>query len=170
MVSSCFWYFSMAFSQSTIRVHAGLLGLEVGDLALQRLDLGRQLTAELDDAVDFGIRFLEVVEGLELFLDAQVGIGEVLLEGNEGFPLVDRGFDFFDLLSCCHMVLNNILSARVHQRQCTGLLSASRALMRTAKVGKIFRSSENKMDTISTSPSKWPMSATMKPSGVKKWW
>ena len=137
----------------------GLFGFHLGHLGLQSLHFGGQLTAELHDFVDVGIGLLKLIQGLQLLLHADFGIREILLEGDKGFMLVDRGLDFLDFF--CHIFVYKYF---------TGLLLCSWPLMRTAKVGKFFFNKENNISAISISPSKWPISITMKPSGVKKWW
>ena len=76
----------------------GNLGLEVGDLVLERLDLVGKLTPELDDLVYGDIGLLKVIEDLEFLLYAQLRIREVLLQGNESLPLVYGCFHLLDFL------------------------------------------------------------------------
>lgn len=75
-----------------------LTGLQVGYLVLKSLDLRRKLAAHLHDLVNRGIRLLKRVECLKLFLNADFGVSEILLEGNECLPLVYWGLDFLDFL------------------------------------------------------------------------
>ena len=86
----------------------GGTGLQVGDLGLEGLHLCRKFAPELDDLVDFGIGLLEFVEGLELLLDAHVGVCEILLQGNESLVLVDRRVYFLDGFLGCHIYSESI--------------------------------------------------------------
>ena len=85
------------------------LAFDGSHVTLEGLDFRGQFAAELDDLLDLVVRFLQGVEGLELILDIGLGVGEGLLEGYEGFPLIDGSFDFLDL-RCRHISSINIES------------------------------------------------------------
>ena len=89
----------------------GDAGMESCNLVLQVLDLQRQFTAQEVDLVDLGVGLLDPVQRMEFLLHRdRIGVGHVLLQGNEGFPLVDRSDDLVYLLFCSHNLASNSVS------------------------------------------------------------
>jgi hypothetical protein len=85
------------------------LAFDRRNVAFEGLYLGGELTAELDDLLDLVFRLLLGIKSLELLLDVGLGVGKGLLQGYEGFPLIDGGFDFLDF-RCRHIKTINIES------------------------------------------------------------
>ena len=86
--------------------------LQGGNLCLQGGNLCGKFATQLDNLVNLGIRGLQLIEGLQFLLHGHVGIGETLLQGYEGFPVVNRSLHFLGgggFFGCCHKNINRFI-------------------------------------------------------------
>ena len=92
--------------------NGGAALLEGSNFVFQGGYLGGQFATQLDNLVNFGIRSLKRIQGLQFFLNGHIGIGETFLQRYKSFPLVDGCLNFHRggcFLGTCHKFINRFI-------------------------------------------------------------